>query len=78
MAVTIPLSDMTAAEKLRALEEIWDDLQRTPQEVPAPVWHADVLHAREERIRRKQSRFNDWDEAKQRIRETFPRRSPAT
>jgi hypothetical protein len=42
---------MTISDKLRALEDIWDDLQRTPEEIPSPAWHADVLRARKRRIR---------------------------
>lgn len=69
MAVAIPLAKMTTLDKLRALEEIWNDLRRTPEEVPSPSWHADVLRARERRVREKRSQFGGWTEAKRRIRE---------
>lgn len=69
MQVEIPLDKMTVADKLRALEEIWSDLQRTPEDVPSPAWHADVLRAREDRVREGTSHFGDWTEAKRRIRE---------
>jgi hypothetical protein len=69
MRVSIPLDQMTTVEKLRVLEEVWSDLQRTPDEVPAPGWHADVLRAREERVREGSSRFASWPDAKRRIRE---------
>ena len=67
--VHIPLDKMTTAEKLRVLEEVWDDLHRTPEDVPALSWHADVLEARERRIREGKAQFRDWDEAKRTIRE---------
>ncbi|NQU39529.1 MAG: addiction module protein [Lentisphaerae bacterium] len=60
---------MTTVDKLKALEEIWNDLQRTPDDVPAPSWHADVLHAREDRVREGSSQFENWPVAKRRIRE---------
>ena len=69
MQVAIPLDKMTTADKLRALEEIWTDLQHTPQDVPSPGWHADVLRAREDRVREGTSQFGDWPDAKRRIRE---------
>jgi hypothetical protein len=69
MPVAIHLEKMTTSDKLRALEEIWDDLQRTPKDIPSPVWHADVLVARERRVREGKSQFRDWSEAKRRIRE---------
>ena len=69
MQVAIPLDKMTIQDKLRALEEIWSDLQRTPENVPSPAWHADVLRAREARVREGHSHFGDWTDAKRRIRE---------
>jgi hypothetical protein len=69
MQVAIPLDKMTTAEKLHALEEIWDDLRRTPEEIAPPGWHADVLRAREGRVRAGTSQFGDWADAKRRIRE---------
>lgn len=69
MAITIPLRKMTIPDKLRALEEIWEDLLRTPKDIPSPSWHGDVLHAREDRVREGTSRYGDWTEAKHRIRE---------
>lgn len=69
MQFSIPLDKMTVAEKLRALETIWDNLQRTPEEVPMPAWHDDVLRARQQRVREGTSAFHNWDDAKRRIRE---------
>ena len=69
MDVHLPLDKMTTAEKLRVIEEVWDDLRRTPDDVPAPSWHADVLEARERRIREGSSQFLDWTEAKRSVRE---------
>jgi hypothetical protein len=51
------------------MEDLWTDLCHVPQAIPSPAWHADVLHAREERIRQGVSQFGDWAEAKNRIRE---------
>ncbi len=69
MQLAIPLDTMTTVDKLKALEEIWSDLQRTPEDVPSPAWHADVLRAREDRVREGSSQFVGWTEAKRRIRE---------
>jgi len=74
MEVTLPLDKMTVSEKLRVLEEIWADLCRTPDEVPSPAWHAEVLEAREKRTREGTSSFMDWDEAKRAIRDETRKR----
>lgn len=82
MQLTIPLEKMTTADKLQAIEELWNDLRRTPDEVPSPAWHEDVLKAREQRLREGKTQFDDWATAQRRIRErtqcsfaSWPRRS---
>ena len=67
MKSAIPLDEMTTAEKLQAIEQIRADLQRTPNEIASPGWHADVSAAREDRVRQGQSHFSDWEAAKGRI-----------
>lgn len=69
MELTLPLEKMTIADKLRLIEEIWDDLLRSAQDIPSPAWHADVLRAREERIQQGASQFTDWADAKRAIRD---------
>lgn len=69
MAFRLPLGKMTTSDKLRALEEIWEDLRRTSDAVPSPSWHADVLRARMGRLRSRKSSFRDWPDAKRSIRE---------
>ena len=68
MHVTIPLNTMTVPEKLRALEDIWDDLCRTADVIPSPDWHADVLQAREQKVRAGEAKFVGLDEAKELMR----------
>jgi len=69
METGLPLDKMTTADKLRAMEEIWADLQRNPEDIPSPAWHGDVLRAREAREKEGISRFGKWNDAKVRIRE---------
>ena len=70
MESALSLDQMTTADKLRALEQIWEDLCRTPKDMPSPSWHADVLQARENRIREGSSHFTGWAEAKQKVRDS--------
>jgi len=69
MDTEIPLDKMTTSDKLRALEKIWDDLQRNTEEVPSPAWHEDVLQAREKRVEEGKSKFLELSEAKAYIRD---------
>ena len=69
MQLAIPLDRMSVTEKLEVIEEIWADLSRTPDDVPSPSWHEDVLKAREARIAAGTSRFLDAAAAKQAVRD---------
>ena len=69
MQFDIPLKQMSVEEKLQAMEEIWADLADTPENVPAPRWHADVLRAREKRISEGESHFLDIADAKKAVRD---------
>ena len=69
MQLAIPLERMSTMEKLRVIEDIWADLACERDDVPFPAWHADILHAREERIANGTSRFLDIEEAKQAVQE---------
>ena len=69
MEITLPLDKMTIAEKFSTLEDIWNSLKRTAKDIPAPIWHEDVLKAREMRVQEGSSVYSDWTDAKRRIRE---------
>ena len=68
MDVQLPLDTMTVEEKLRAMEDIWADLLRSPENIPSPDWHRDVLDAREQRRRDGSLAYEDWTVAKEQIR----------
>lgn len=67
MQVTIPLDRMSVPEKLRVLEDVWEDLCHTEDNIPSPEWHRDVLQAREQRIQAGKASFIELEEAKRRI-----------
>lgn len=71
MSFALPLDDMTTAEKIRMMELIWDDLCRNPEAVPSPAWHAPILSEREARVQQGTEQITDWEEAKQRMRESL-------
>ncbi len=66
-APTLPLSEMSRAAKLRVMEELWDDLCRSPEGVPSPAWHGDVLAARAERVAKGEAEFREWPDVKERL-----------
>lgn len=68
--MNISIGKMTTAEKIRTMEEIWDDLCHHA-EMESPSWHQDVLSNREESLSKGADGFTDWETAKKRIRETM-------
>ena len=69
--MSLAIEQMTTAEKIRTMEDIWDDLCHHAAEVPSPSRHQDVLSQREESVSKGSEAFTDWETAKKRIRETI-------
>ena len=68
-ADVLQIGRMTLAEKLGAMEALWDDLCRQEENIPVPHWHQDLLDERERLIGRGQATFVDWETAQKRIAE---------
>lgn len=69
MDIALPLDQMTTAEKLRAMESLWDDLCRREEAIEVPQWHKDILDERQRLLQEGKARFIDWETAKKRISE---------
>ena len=67
MSISLQIDQMTLADKLRAMEALWEDLCRNEESVPVPQWHKDVLDERERLVKSGQARFVDWERAKKNI-----------
>lgn len=71
MGVALPLEKMSTEEKIKTMEIIWDDLCRKADSIPSPSWHKKVLQERENRIKKGDDEFVDWDSAKKHIQDTI-------
>jgi len=69
MDAVLPLDQMTVKEKLRAIEELWDDLCRNEKQIPMAHWQEELLDERQRQIDVGEAKFSDWKSAKNRIRE---------
>ncbi len=67
----IVLEKMTIEEKLKLMEEIWTDLIKHEEHISSPLWHKDIIEEREERVKRSQETILDWNEAKEKIRQSI-------
>lgn len=69
MSIDLPLDNMTLADKLEAMELLWADISRKPEELPSPAWHREVLLERRRLVTEGKLRFLDWDTAMAELRE---------
>jgi putative addiction module component (TIGR02574 family) len=60
---------LTRTEKLRAMEELWEDLTRSADEYQSPEWHGAVLRERDEALKTGKDEFVPWEDAKRILRE---------
>lgn len=63
----LPLSTMSTAEKLAAMEQLWNSLQSEVDSAPAPEWHAKILAERQARIDTGETSFSTIDEVRERL-----------
>lgn len=63
---------MSVTERLRAMDQLWDSLNRCGDEIPSPDWHQDVLAERKARAERGETKFLTLDQLKSRLRSSEP------
>ncbi len=66
------LERMSVTERLRAMDQLWDSLNRCGDEIPSPDWHQDVLADRKARTQRGEAKFLTLDQLRSRLRSTEP------
>jgi hypothetical protein len=63
------IEQMSLAERLQTMELLWVSLARTPDAVPSPDWHGEVLAARLAKIERGEGEFLTIPQVKERLQE---------
>lgn len=69
MRISLPLKEMTTAEKIRVMEEIWADLSGSDSGFAPPKWHREILEERRKGVLEGRQKFTDWEKAKKEIRD---------
>ena len=67
------LFDLSPAEKLQLVQDLWDDLAASPSDVPIPEWHKEELDRRAAEQEQRPEAALDWDEVKRQIRSRYGR-----
>lgn len=64
----VSVFDLSPAEKLQLVEDLWDDLAATPQTVPVHQWQKDELARRKANLQKNPASGLSWEEVQRRIR----------
>ncbi|MFA6240946.1 MAG: addiction module protein [Candidatus Hydrogenedentales bacterium] len=59
--------DLSAAEKLQLVEDLWDDLASSPEEVPIHEWQKQELDRRKSNLMDNPASGVSWEDIKQRL-----------
>ena len=62
------IEKMSVAERLRAIEQLWESVSKSDSNVPSPEWHGDVLSERKRQAKAGEARFLTLQELKARMR----------
>lgn len=60
--------DLSPAEKLQLVEDLWDDLASTPESVPVYDWQLEELERRKAHLKSHPASALSWEEVKRQIR----------
>ena len=60
--------ELSAAEKLQLVEDLWDDIAATPADVPVHDWQKAELDRRKAQFHAAPEPAQSWEQVKQRIR----------
>jgi putative addiction module component (TIGR02574 family) len=65
--------DLSPPEKLQLVEDLWDDLAASAENVPVHDWQVDELARRKANLASNPASGLSWDEVKIRIRSRYGR-----
>ncbi len=68
MKNSISLNDLSSSEKLQLVQDIWDDLASSPEEIPLHEWQIEELSRRKTNLMKDPASGLSWEELKSRIR----------
>ena len=70
---TTSIFDLSDAEKLQLVEDLWDDLALSPESVPVYDWQKQALADRKANILKAPGSALDWSDLRRRVRARYGR-----
>jgi putative addiction module component (TIGR02574 family) len=65
--------DLSPAEKLQLVQDLWDDLAGTPETVPIHAWQTQELQRRKANLLKNPGSRLSWEEVQERVRRRYGR-----
>jgi putative addiction module component (TIGR02574 family) len=65
--------ELSPSEKLQLVEDLWDDLAATPEEIPIHDWQKKELERRKANLLGNPASGLSWEEVKRRVRGRYGR-----
>lgn len=66
--------DLSVDEQIAYVESLWDRIAATPEQVPVPEWHREVLDERLKDDEANPEAGATWDVVRERLRDNLRRR----
>ncbi len=70
---SVSVFDLSPAEKLQLVEDLWDDLAANPNAVTVHDWQKQELARRKANLMSRPASGVSWDELKRRVRSRYGR-----
>ena len=64
----VSVFDLSPSEKLQLVEDLWDDLAATPDDIPVHDWQREELARRKANLVANPAGGLSWEEVKRRVR----------
>ncbi|RLD62526.1 MAG: addiction module component CHP02574 family protein [Bacteroidetes bacterium] len=67
MSIALQIEKMTTADRIQAMEELWEALSLDKDEISSPDWHESILNTRMQKIKSGNAKFLTIKDLKNRI-----------
>ena len=66
--------DLSVDEKIDYLQSLWDRIAATPETIPIPNWHREIVDERRKDFEADPAAGDSWDVIQERLRKKFDKR----
>jgi putative addiction module component (TIGR02574 family) len=66
--------DLSIDEKIDYLQSLWDRIAATPETIPVPDWHREIIDERVKEVDANPDAGDDWEVVQERLRTKFDNR----